>query len=356
MQIGPVNLDHNVLIIAEIGNNHEGDIGRANEMIAAAAECGANAVKFQTIVPEKLVSAMDTDRIRQLQRFQLRQDQFEQLAASAQDHGLIFLSTPFDLGSVSWLDELVPAFKIASSDNTFWPLVDRIAATGKPVLMSTGLASMSDVSASIDRLYAQWRKLSIGSQLVLLHCVSAYPTPPESAQLRAIQTLAKRFGETVGYSDHTLGIDACVLATALGARAIEKHFTLDHNLSDFHDHQLSADPAEMKQLVQRCRMAETLLGNEAAGVQPVESDNVSKWRRSIVAARKLYSGQVISVEDLDWVRPGTGLAPGREYEIVGHVLSRSIEAGECIHLHDVRISSDTHPTSSSTPHPAIYQG
>lgn len=155
--------------------------------------------------------------------------------------------------------------------------------------------------------------------------------------MSAITTLAQQFNTFVGYSDHTLGIDACILAVALGARILEKHFTLDKQQSDFHDHQLSADPEDLKQLVVHCRAAEVLLGSDAIAVQTVESPNTSRWRRSIVASRKLFAGQVIHPEDLEWVRPGTGLAPGREGELVGRVLQRDIAHGECIQLTDIGV-------------------
>jgi sialic acid synthase SpsE len=335
MRIGPYDLDREVLVIAEIGNNHEGDFALAEAMIARAAEAGAGAVKFQTIVPDRLVSPADENRIRQLSRFQLRYDQFEQLARTAARHDLLFLSTPFDLESARFLAPLVPAFKIASGDNNFLPLIETVARTGKPILLSTGLMNLAEAAGTRDFIRGIWREAGIQQNLALLHCVVNYPTSPENAHLAAIRSLCS-LGVTVGYSDHTLGIEAAVLAVALGARIIEKHFTLDKSHSDFRDHQLSADPAELKELVQRVREAETLLGEGEKRLLASEEEMAPRVRRSIVAAGDLQAGAILTREDLTWVRPGGGLAPGQEGELLGMRLTRPVSRGERILPQDCR--------------------
>ncbi|MEX2643697.1 MAG: N-acetylneuraminate synthase family protein [Acetobacterales bacterium] len=327
MKIGEFETSDRVLIIAEIGNNHEGDRGRAEAMIAAAAEAGADAVKFQTIVPERLVHPSETARLAQLGRLCLSYEDFGRLAEAASRCGVLFLSTPFDLDSVRFLEPLVPGYKIASGDNDFVPLLEAVARTTKPVILSTGLLGISEVvrsKACIERVWAQTGK---AGALALLHCVSAYPTPPEEANLGAIRDLAG-LGCTVGYSDHTIGIEAAVLSVGLGGRIIEKHFTLDKNLSDFRDHKLSADPADLKTLVRRVREAETMIGS--AGKQPMASESASgaSVRRSIVAGRDLAAGHVLAFEDLNWLRPGGGMEPGREGEILGRTLRKGISAGD----------------------------
>jgi N,N'-diacetyllegionaminate synthase len=326
MKIGPHDLDQSVLVIAEVGNNHEGSYARAEEMIGRAKAAGAGAVKFQTIVPDRLVSAGETARIAQLTRFQLSYAQFEGLAATARREGIVFLSTPFDLESVAALDPLVPAFKIASGDNDFFPLIEAAALTGKPILLSTGLADRVGIAATKNFIDAVWRRGGKPGALALLHCVVSYPTVAADASLSAIRDLAT-LGCTVGYSDHTIGISAAVLSVALGARVIEKHFTLDKNQSDFHDHKLSADPADLAELVQRVREAETLIGRGGKRVLPCEKAVRERVRRGIAAARDLAAGTVLAPADLTWVRPRAGLAPGQEDQLIGKRLTVAVSRG-----------------------------
>lgn len=335
MRVGPVDTSRRVLIIAEIGNNHEGALARAEAMVEAAARAGADAVKFQTIVPDRLVAPDQVERLRQLERFRLTPDQFARLAEHAGNTGVTFLSTPFDLDSVDWLNPLVPAFKIASGDNDFYPLLERVATTGKPVLLSSGMADLDQVLASRDFLWQVWKKAGLTGELAVLHCVSSYPTPPEEANLRAITELSG-IGIVPGYSDHTVGVAAAPLAVALGARIIEKHFTLDKQLSSFRDHRLSADPVEFAELVRRVRETEAMLGSGGKQVQPSEAASTRSARRSIVARRDLPAGHRIRWDDLDWLRPRVGLPPGREAELVDGILARPHRRGEPILPADLR--------------------
>jgi N,N'-diacetyllegionaminate synthase len=326
MKIGPHDLDRAVLVIAEVGNNHEGSYARAEEMIGRAKAAGAGAVKFQTIVPDRLVSAGDTARIAQLTRFQFSYAQFEGLAATARREGITFLSTPFDLASVAALDPLVPAFKIASGDNDFFPLLEAVARTGKPILLSTGLADRAAIAVSKRFIETAWQRSGTQGDLALLHCVVSYPTAAADANLSAISDLAT-LGGTVGYSDHTIGIAASVLSVALGARVIEKHFTLDKNQSDFHDHKLSADPADLAELVRRVGEAEILMGGGGKTVRPCEEAVRERVRRGIAASRDLPPGTVLAFADLAWVRPRAGLAPGQEDRLIGRRLAVAVPRG-----------------------------
>jgi len=335
MKISSWDLDEDILIVAEIGNNHEGSYALAEEMVGLAAQAGAGAVKFQTIIPDRLVSPSQKDRIRQLERFRLRYDEFEKLSQVAERENVLFLSTPSDIESAQFLNNLVPAFKIASGDNNFFPLIDVIARTGKPIILSSGLTDMEQITITKDFIQGIWREQGINQELAVLHCVASYPAPPREANLLVIEELRDRLGVTVGYSDHTLGIEAAVLSIALGARIIEKHFTLDKDYSDFHDHQLSADPPELALLVERVREAVELLGDSKKRLQDSEKEVADKVRRSIVASRDLNQGTVLQWEDLTWLRPGGGLAPGREAELVGKKLTRFIPAGEYILLKDL---------------------
>jgi N,N'-diacetyllegionaminate synthase len=332
MRIGAADTGERVVVIAEIGNNHEGDVAVAREMVAAAAGAGADAVKFQAIDPARLVRPGETARIAQLEGYRLSPDQFGELAAQARELGMAFACTPFDLHAVEWLRELVDAYKIASGDNDLDALVGACAATGRPVIVSMGMTGIAGAR------HAEQVVAAAGAPFAALHCVSAYPTAPEEAALAQIGVLASQLGSetVVGYSDHTLGVDACVAAAAAGARILEKHFTLRHDLSDFRDHQLSAEPGEMAELVRRVREVETLLGAPRDGMGEAEAGVAAAARRSIVAASDLPAGHVVGEGDLWWLRPGDGMEAGREGELVGRALVRDMSSGEPFAPADVR--------------------
>jgi sialic acid synthase SpsE len=329
MKIGQTDTNEKVFVIAEIGNNHEGDFELAGRLISEAAACGADAVKFQTIVPERLVDGSDGARIEQLRRFQFSQEQFEKLKERADSEGILFLSTPFDLESAAWLNDLVPAFKVASGDNTFWPLLDFLTSTGKPLLLSTGLILHDDLLGLREFLHQGWKKHQVTFPgLALLHCIVNYPTSDADANLRRITAFAGMDSVTPGYSDHTLGVEAAILSVALGARVVEKHFTFDKTRISFRDHQLSADPADLKALVSGIRKAELLLGSADWDARGCELEIGPRVRRSIAAKRDLSTGEEVRLTDLIWVRPGSGWAPGRESEVVGRSLRHPVHAGE----------------------------
>lgn len=330
MLIDSFDTERSVLVIAEIGNNHEGDATVAEEMVRRAAGAAVDAVKFQTIHAEQLVGRANQSRFDQLKRFELTNDQFARLADVAREEGVLFLSTPFDIDSVAFLSEFVCAFKISSGDNTFRPLIDACARTGKPILLSCGLATIEELRRARSSIEGTWRELGAEQEMAVLHCVAGYPVPPEQANLAAIRLLKRELGCTVGYSDHTLGVDAAALSVALGARIVEKHFTLDKNESDFRDHQLSADPADMAELVRRVRAIETMLGTGEKRLQPCEQAGATALRRSIAIHRDLPAGACLRWEDLTWLRPGGGLAPGTEAGVVGRILTRSVKAGDVV--------------------------
>ncbi|MDO8748059.1 MAG: N-acetylneuraminate synthase family protein [Candidatus Omnitrophota bacterium] len=335
MKIDNFDLDENILIVAEIGNNHEGSFSLAKKMIQLAAESGAHAVKFQTIVPEKLVSVGQKERIRQLRSYQFTYKEFEKLNKVAVNERVLFLSTPFDIESAIFLRDLVPAFKISSGDNNFFPLIEVIAKTKKPIILSTGLAEFSDIIKTKNFIFNIWRRLKFKQELAVLHCVTSYPVKPEEANLLAIKTLKDRLDLTVGYSDHTLGIDAAVLSVALGARIIEKHFTIDKNYSEFHDHKIAADPKEFRLMVKKINEAAKMMGNGNKIRQKSERQIINMVRRSITAKRNLCCGKILTLDDITWVRPSCGLAVGRESEIIGKTLLRPVKKGEFILRSDV---------------------
>lgn len=329
MRIGPIDLTQRVCIVAEIGNNHEGDPELAARMIRLAAAAGADAVKFQTIVPERLVAPSQAERLARLRQFALSRADFAALKAVADAEGVLFLSTPFDLESARFLDSLVPAFKVASGDNDHYPLLDVLAGLGKPVLLSTGLAGLPEITAAVARIGRRLERPVTAEDVAVLHCVASYPVPPEEANLGAIADL-RALGLTTGYSDHTLGIEAAVLSVALGARIVEKHFTLDKAHSDFRDHRLSADPDELTRLVRRVRRAEVLLGPGVKRPMACEAGCAVEARRSAAAGRDLAAGTVLADGDIDWLRPGGGIGPSAVDGLVGRRLTRPLARGEAI--------------------------
>jgi N,N'-diacetyllegionaminate synthase len=306
------------LLIAEIGNNHEGDSQLAMEMVAAAAEAGADAVKVQVIVPERLVHASQSERIAQLHRFRLPLATFAAMAALAKTKGMLFIATPFDPDTLASVVDMVSAVKIASGDLDYVQLLAAAAHTGKPIILSTGMGTLSEVQTAVNTIA---HSLPIGKTLTdsvaLLHCISAYPTPVSETNLHAIETLQRTFGLTVGYSDHALGIETAIIAAALGARIIEKHFTLDKTRVTFRDHALSADPAELQRLATTLHALDSMLGDGVKRPMPCEQQAVTTARRGAVARHDLPAGVGLSLADLDFVRPRAGLSPLHAEALVG---------------------------------------
>lgn len=335
MKIGGIDTDKEVMIIAEVGNNHEGSFALAEELIGCAAEAGAHAVKFQTFKTEHYISSKDEARFKRLKSFELTYDEFSRLAQTARELGIAFISTPFDLYSAEFLSTIVDAFKIASGDNTFYPLIEKVAGFDQPVVVSTGIADLAEIQKTVSLIENIRKAKNINAELAILHCITSYPVQPDEANLAAILTFKNHFSQTIGYSDHTLGIDACVIAAALGARIIEKHFTIDKNYSDFRDHQLSADPAELKMLVQKIREVSVMLGSGEKIPQESEKNIAAAVRRSIVAAKDISAGATIDWKDITWTRPAGGVAPGDESLLLGKKLRRSMSAGEMITQSDV---------------------
>ena len=335
MKIENFDTDKKILVVAEIGNNHEGNIQLAEELVSKAVDTGVDAIKFQTFITEEYVSHKDETRFNRLKKFELDPDQFCRLQEKVKKNGLLFISTPFDLQSVSVLEPLVDAFKISSSDNTFYPLLEKVALTGKPVIMSAGLSDLNEILFSKCFIEKIWREINVKQSLAVLHCVSSYPVKPNEANLLSITNLKQVLGCTIGYSDHTLGVDAVQIAVALGARIIEKHYTIDKNYSDFQDHKLSVNPNELKELVKRIEIVEKYLGDGQKIPQESERNNINNLRRSIVAKREIEAGEIITMDLISWVRPAGGLIPGKEFLILGKKALNKIDKGELITLKSV---------------------
>lgn len=336
--------DDRVFVIAEAGVNHNGDLQMAFDLIDVAAEAGADAVKFQTFRADELVTAdapkaayqkVTTDagesQHAMLRRLELSHDDHRKLLVRCDERGIQFMSTPFDLQSAQFLDELgVSIFKISSGDLTNHPFLRQVAALGHPMIISTGMAWLSEVDEAV-------RTLEDGgvTRLAVLHCVSQYPAAFEDSNLRAMQTMGAAFGHSVGYSDHTPGIAMPIAATAMGARIIEKHFTLDRDLPG-PDHRASLEPDELGAMVTGIRQTEVALGDGIKRPANSEMDTANVARKSIVAARDIATGEQLDDDALTMRRPGTGLAPRLAPLVLGRTAARDIAAGTLIELEMIR--------------------
>ena len=322
-------------IAAEIGVNHEGDEAVAIDLINKAAHAGADAVKFQTFEIEHYISTEQPERYHRTKGFQLSRDAFRRLKAAADAAGVLFFSTPLSFHDVAFLDEIAPIFKVSSGDLTFLNLIETIAATNKPMIVSTGLGSHDEIAAAVDRILSVRPSARDDGSLMLMHCVSVYPTDANNANLRNIQWLKDAFGVPVGYSDHTLGTKACELAVAVGAVALEKHFTYRKEDQAFHDHRLSADPDDLVALVAMVRQAERHLGNYERRPLEAEINNADHMRRSIGTIRDVAQGEVLSADDLTWLRPAWALGPDAMDAMVGRSVARAIPAGHLVREEDL---------------------
>ena len=336
----PIGPGYPCFLIAEAGVNHNGSVETALELVDAAVRAGADAVKFQTFNADRLVSReapMAADQVRNMGRpgsqhdmlrgLELSEEAHRNVMAHCEERGIVFLSSPFDEESADFLMELgVPAFKLPSGEITNLPFLAHVAGFGKPMVVSTGMADLAEVEAAV-RVIGD----AENRQLVLLHCVSAYPADPADVNLRAMCTMAEAFGAPVGYSDHTLGIEIALAAAALGACVIEKHFTLDKTLPG-PDHAASLEPEELASLVEGVRRVEASLGDGSKRPAASEADTTMAARKSLFVARDLPAGSVLTADAVSIKRPGTGLQPALLERLVGRTLRKAVKAGEQLTL------------------------
>ena len=322
-------------VIAEAGVNHNGEIERALALIDVAADSGADAVKFQTFDADLLAvphapkaayqietTGSDESQHAMLARLQLSAAEYRMLAERARERSIIFLSTPFDEPSVALLDELgVPAFKLPSGEITNLPFLDHVARYDRPMIVSTGMASLEEVGDAVATI-----RSTTNANIALLHCVSNYPAHPADVNLRAMATMAQAFDVPVGYSDHTLDSVIGLAAVALGACIIEKHFTLDRTLPG-PDHRASLEPPELARFVDDIRAVESALGDGRKAPAAAEAATAAVARRSLVAAQDIAAGAVITDGHLAAKRPGTGLSPALRARVLGRAAKAQIPAG-----------------------------
>jgi N-acetylneuraminate synthase/N,N'-diacetyllegionaminate synthase len=328
-----------VFVIAEIGINHNGNAYEAAQLIDAAAECGADAVKFQSFQTDRLL-VCSRDRYAQqtgeesaydlLRRCELSFSDQKKLKNHADMRGVMFLSTPFDTESADFLDSIgVQAFKIASGDITNVPLLRHIAAKGKPVFLSTGMSYMDEVIEAVRRL-----RDGGSPEILLMHCTASYPAPSVDMNLRALETLQSYFGLLTGLSDHSKGILFSLAAAAMGAAAIERHFTMDRNANG-PDHKASLDPKGMKKLVKNLRRLDAGMGNGEKRPAKSEADGRRLGRRSVVAALDIQAGDKIVPGMLTCKRPGEGIVPQCLDLMTGMTSSRFIAKDTIITWEDM---------------------
>ena len=328
------------LIIAEAGVNHNGDIDMAKKLIDVAAEAGADFIKFQTFSADRLVThtAMKADyqiktternesQLEMLRRLELTPAMHKELIAHCALRNISFFSTGFDIESVDLLVSLGQnQFKIPSGEITNLPYLRHIGQLGKPIIISTGMATLGEIEAAIEVLEQSGTSRA---NLTVLHCTTEYPTPMVDVNLRAMQSIHKAFGVEVGYSDHTQGFEVAIAAVALGATVIEIHFTLDRNLPG-PDHKASLEPDELKAMVAAIRNIEIALGDGIKRLTPSEAKNKPVARKSLVASNPIKAGEVFSTQNITAKRPGTGISPMRWDIILGRRARRDFALDELI--------------------------
>ena len=329
-----------VFIIAEAGVNHNGSVDLAKKLIDVAADAGADAVKFQTFKAENLVSknaqkaeyqkeTTDSEEFQyeMIKKLELDVRTHKELMAYCADKKIMFLSTPFDHDSIELLDELgLEIFKIPSGELTNFPYLRHIASLNKQVILSTGMADIGEIEDALDVLLSA---STTKENITVLHANTEYPTPVEDVNLKAMQTIGTTFGVDVGYSDHTLGIEVDIAAVAMGAKVIEKHFTLDKTMEG-PDHKASLEPDDLHAMVKAIRNIEKALGNGVKKPSPSESKNIAIVRKSIVASGAIKKGDVLSEKNLTIKRPGNGISPMLWDDLIGQHAQKDYKSDELI--------------------------
>ena len=334
-----MNSKHTI-IIAEAGVNHNGSLKMAKKLIDVASDAGVDYVKFQTFKADELVTKnaekseyqkttafQKQSQYEMLKKLELDRDSHIDLVSYCKNKKVDFISTPFDIGSINLLDELnIPLYKIPSGEITNLPYLEHIGSKNKPIIMSTGMSNLKEIREALNILYFSGLEKN---DITLLHCNSEYPTPFEDVNLKAMLTMKNEFNLSVGYSDHTIGIEISVAAVAMGAEVIEKHFTLDKNLSG-PDHSASLSPIELKNMANAIRNIDRSIGNGIKRPSKSEIKNIQSIRKSIVSKTNIKEGDVFSDKNLAVKRPGKGISPMKWYEIIGQVSKRNYKKNDLI--------------------------
>lgn len=329
-----------VFIIAEAGVNHNGSLDLAKKLVDAAKEAGADCVKFQTFITKNIVSKnavkaeyqkhhtkAEESQYDMLKRLELSFDDFVELNTYCKSKDIEFMSTAFDFDSIDFLNSLgMKTWKIPSGDITNLPFLLKIAKLNAPVILSTGMSTMEDIGSAIKAL-----KENGAGNLTVLHCTTEYPTPFDEVNLMAMNTIKEKFGVRVGYSDHTKGIEVPIAAVALGAKVIEKHFTLSRDMEG-PDHKASLEPKELKSMIDSIRHIEVALGNGIKKPTDSEMKNMAVARKSIIALKDIKVGEIFSEENITVKRPGNGISPMKWFYVIGKTANRDFKEDELIEL------------------------
>jgi len=334
----PFKGKNGVLLIAEVGGNHEGDFDEAIKLAGLAIDAGADVVKYQVYTGETLVSKGESpERVKHFDRFALTLDQYEEVARYCQQRGARFNASIWDAEAFDRLDQYIDFYKIGSGDLTAFPVLKEIAGRGKPIILSTGLSSLAEVREAVNFLQECNSDYVNPSNLMLLQCTSMYPIPDEDANLNVIPLLQSEFGVPVGYSDHTVGTSAAEVAVTMGASALELHFTDQREGRDFRDHQVSFLPQELSNLILRIKQIKTLQGDGCKEPTPseIKSGHVESFRRAMYFKRDMKAGEIIHPDDLIALRPNRGVDARNYKDLIDKALVADVKAFMAIDLKDV---------------------
>ncbi len=344
IKIGDKHLgeDESVFIIAEAGVNHNGKLELAKKLVDKAKGAGVDAVKFQTYKTEDVVTedakmadyqkkniGKEKSQYEMIKEKELGYDEFEELKEYCDEKNILFLSTPHTEDAMNFLEPLVPAYKIGSGDLTNLPFLEKVAKKGKPIILSTGMATLGEVEEAVQTV-----RKGGNEDLILLHCVTNYPTDIKNVNLRAMKTLKNSFKTKVGFSDHTMGITAPIAAVSLGATVIEKHFTLDKEMEG-PDHKASLEPDELKDMVESIRNLEKGLGHGIKKPTNNEKEIISSVRKSIITEKKIHKGQQIKEDMLEIKRPADGIKPKYLNRVLNAKAKKDLKSGEVLKWSDL---------------------
>ena len=332
MKLKNFDLKKKVFIIAEVGNNHEGNFSIAKKLVRLAAKAGADAIKFQTFKTENFIRKKDIKRFKQLKKFELSYEQFKSLKKLAHIKKIKFISTPLDLESADFLIKNADLIKIASSDNNFFPLIEKVLKSKKSIIISTGMINILQIKDLTNYIYKVIGKKSAIKRIALLHCVTNYPVEDEFANLRSVEYLIKNSKLTIGYSDHTIGNEACIAAVAMGAKVIEKHFTISKKFSKFRDHALSADYIDLKNIVTGIRKVEKQLGRFNKEIQKPEKKLIKIVRRAAYADKNIFPGEKITLKNTKFLRPALTSNFFNLKKIIGKKIKKTLYKDQKINL------------------------
>ncbi|MEQ8667406.1 MAG: N-acetylneuraminate synthase family protein [Rhodospirillales bacterium] len=327
MKLFDKSLGSDVVFIAEIGVNHEGSLDKAEELLRLAAGAGADAVKFQSYTPEHYVSRIDSERFERVTRFGLDEAAHDHLKSVARDCGVNFFSTAVSDDWIPYLAANCDVIKIASGDLNFEPVIRAAAATERTVIMSVGLGDLEEIDRAVGWFKSAAGTDDVADRLILMHCIAAYPTPVDQANVANIPFLRERYGLVTGFSNHIIGPDACFAAIALGAPVIEVHFTDQKKGRTFRDHALSFEPDDLQSLIKTGRKIRQSIGRPGTFRQDAESGNLAPMRKGIVALRDLAAGHTLGADDLGFARPAAGYPCTETGAVIGRTLAADIPAG-----------------------------